>query len=218
VHKASAGKQRVVLDADFRAAPPACCTNDSETVPPEPGAKFAQTLPYASPEWRRTYNALRNATEGMNGFLKVTVHEGLGQSDRRRVHGVAAQSVLVAFQIMAGNVRKIRSFEERRAAEAGTLRHLPRRRRRTTRSLEEWHPDVRGQAPVDDSLLQTWLDSPPAVPQSDDHGPDAPGHGSPDLLGRLIHRIALGSGYGSPEVRGSSGPDGSLPGFVDANR
>ena len=86
----------------------------------------------------------------MNGFLKDTVNEGLGESYRCRVHGVAAQSVLVAFQIMAANVRKMRSFEETRAMEAGTVRHLPRGRRRTTRSLEHCRPDMRGQTPVDD--------------------------------------------------------------------
>ena len=32
----------------------------------------------------------------MNGFVKDAAHEGLGQSQRRRIRGVAAQSVLAA--------------------------------------------------------------------------------------------------------------------------
>jgi hypothetical protein len=54
---------------------------------------------------------------------------------------VAAQSVFVALLFCAANLRKIDSFLVRAAAEAaGTFRRRPRRRR--TRALDEWLPEV----------------------------------------------------------------------------
>jgi hypothetical protein len=59
---------------------------------------------------------------------------------RRRVRGVAAQSVLVAFQILAGNLRKIDNFLEAmsRTETAQTGGHRPHRRRRTTEPISKW--------------------------------------------------------------------------------
>ncbi|HVA10172.1 MAG TPA: hypothetical protein VNG12_25940 [Acidimicrobiales bacterium] len=51
----------------------------------------------------------------MNGFLKDPAHEALDDAGRRRVHGVAAQSLFTALLALAANVRKIRSFLEQRA-------------------------------------------------------------------------------------------------------
>jgi hypothetical protein len=60
---------------------------------------------------------------------------------RRRIRGVAAQSVLVALLLCAANLRKIDRFLVQAAAEAaGTTPRL--RRRRRTRALEEWLPEV----------------------------------------------------------------------------
>ncbi|HTZ07679.1 MAG TPA: hypothetical protein VMB72_01325 [Acidimicrobiales bacterium] len=136
--RAPAGSQRIVLDDEIAEHPPACCTQETVTVHPEAGAKFAQDLPYQSPAWHATYHRLRNATEGMNGFLKDPAHEALGDAGRRRVHGVAAQSFFTALLILAANVRKIRTFLEQRAIAAGKVRRLPSRRR--TRRLSEWLP------------------------------------------------------------------------------
>ncbi|HUI04890.1 MAG TPA: hypothetical protein VLZ77_15225, partial [Acidimicrobiales bacterium] len=78
-------------------------------------------------------------TEGANGFLKDPAHEALDDAGRRRVHGVAAQSVFVALLILAANIRKIRSFMERLATAAGKLRPM-RPRRRRGRALSDFVP------------------------------------------------------------------------------
>jgi hypothetical protein len=140
IHRAAAGSARIVLPAEAEGLGPECCVQETVTVAPEAGAKFAQDLPYASAEWQRTYNALRNATEGANGFLKDPAHEALDDRGRRRLHGVAKESILVAFLILAANVRRIRSFLEKAAIVDGKLRRHSRRRR--SRSIMQWHPEV----------------------------------------------------------------------------
>jgi len=136
------GKLRIPVRSDVRADPPPACTQGSLTVPPEAGAKFSQELLFGSPEWHAFYAILRNSVEGFNGFVKDGAREALGDAQRRRVRGVAAQSILVAFLLFGANLRKIGAFlRERAAIEAGTLstiRGLPRRRR--TKALDEWRP------------------------------------------------------------------------------
>ena len=117
--------------------PPKVCTQQSVTLPPEEGAKYAQDLPHASPEWHAIY-ATRNSVEGMNGFIKDGAREAVDDPERRRIRGVAAQSVLVAFQLFAANIRKIDKFLSRRGAGSTKVRKLPSRRR--TRSLATWAP------------------------------------------------------------------------------
>ena len=140
IRRAPAGSAHIVLPAESHGLRPECCAQETVTVAPEGGAKFAQDLPYASAEWQRTYNRLRNATEGANGFLKDPAHEALDNRGRRRLHGVAKESVLVAFLILAANVRRIRSFLEKAGIDEGKLRRLPRRRR--SRSIMQWHPET----------------------------------------------------------------------------
>src|SRR5664280_2758331 len=109
--------------------PPPICTQQSVTVPPEAGAKFAQPLLYGSDEWQAAYATLRSTNEGMNGFLKDGAREALGDPQRRRIRGVAAQSVFVALLLCAANLRKIDRFLIQAAAEAaGTVRRRPRLR------------------------------------------------------------------------------------------
>ena len=43
------------------------------------------------------YATLRNSNEGMNGFIKDGAREAIDDPERRRIRGVAAQSVLVVF-------------------------------------------------------------------------------------------------------------------------
>jgi hypothetical protein len=62
--------------------------------------------------------------------VKDGAREALDDPERRRVRGVAAQSVFVALLPAAPNLRKIATFvQEQAAIEAGTLRRFPRRRR-----------------------------------------------------------------------------------------
>src|SRR5439155_11168720 len=97
-------KTRIPVTDELRANPPQICRQQSATFPPEAGAKFLQPLLHGSDEWARTYGALRNASEGMNGDIKDGAHAALNDPRRRRVRGVAAQSVFVALALVATNL------------------------------------------------------------------------------------------------------------------
>ena len=71
--------------------------------------------------------------------MKDPAHEALDEPGRRRIHGVAAQSVLTAMLLMAANVRKIRTFLATKMFGSTTTSPRPRRRRRTN-SIELWRP------------------------------------------------------------------------------
>jgi len=94
---------------------------------------------YGSAEWQTAYNSLRNTNEGMNGYIKDPAHEALDDPGRRRIHGRAAQSVLVALLVVAANVRKIRAFQF--VARVGKPDKGTRPRRRATGSIKAWRPE-----------------------------------------------------------------------------
>jgi hypothetical protein len=119
---------------------PKVCTQQSVTVPPGAGAKYVQELPHESPEWHAMYATLRNSNEGMNGFIKDGAREAVDDPERRRIRGVAAQSVPVAFQLFAANMRKIDEFLAKKETEGQKVRKLPSRR--LTKSLTTWAPQV----------------------------------------------------------------------------
>ena len=96
VRPSTQGRLRIPVTAAVADHPPKICTQQSVTVPPEAGAKFAQPLLYGSEEWQAAYATLRSTNEGMNGFMKDGAREALGDPHRRRIRGVAAQSVFVA--------------------------------------------------------------------------------------------------------------------------
>ena len=127
---------RIASKPDVAANPPKACRQKSVMVAPELGAKFRQSLLYGSKEWHDRYATLRNSIEGMNGFLKDGAHGALADPLRRRIRGMAAQSVLVAFVVMAANIRKIDGFLKRKPV-SGDRR---RQRRRRTRGLQEFRP------------------------------------------------------------------------------
>jgi hypothetical protein len=135
------GRLRVNVRPEVEQHPPSICSQQSLTLPPEAGAKFAQDPLYGSEEWHATYSTLRNSIEGFNGYVKDGAREALDDSERRRVRGVAAERVFVALLLAAANLRKIATFiQEQAAIEAGTLRRLPRRR--ITKALGEWLPEA----------------------------------------------------------------------------
>jgi hypothetical protein len=86
------------------------------------------------------YATLRNSNEGMNGFIKDGAREAIDDPERRRIRGVAAQSVLVVFQLMAANLRKIAEFLAKKEIEAKKVRKLPSRR--LTMPLDSWDPQT----------------------------------------------------------------------------
>ena len=88
------------------------CRQSAITIAPDVGARFAQSLAFGSESWARHYATLRNTIEGWNGFAKDPAHEALAQPARRRVRGIAAQGILVAFLYVAANLRKIDTYEK----------------------------------------------------------------------------------------------------------
>jgi hypothetical protein len=87
--------------------PPKLCCKSSVTIAPDVGARFYQHLAFGSELWARTYATYRNTIEGLNGFMKDSAHEALQCPARRRVRGIAAQSLFCGLLAMAANVRRI---------------------------------------------------------------------------------------------------------------
>lgn len=115
--------------------PPKICDQTAITIAPDIGVRHRQALPFASEQWARRYATLRNTIEGLNGFLKDPAHEALAQPARRRVRGIAAQSIFSALLLMAANLRKIRAFRQL-VADDRTTQVAERAKRRRTRLLD----------------------------------------------------------------------------------
>ncbi len=118
--------------------PPRLCRQTAITIAPDIGARYRQDLPYASPAWRARYATLRNTTEGLNGYAKDPAHEALAAPARRRVRGIAAQSIFTALLLMTANIRKIRAW---RALTPRDKTRITRRARRRRTSLRDYLPD-----------------------------------------------------------------------------
>jgi len=118
--------------------PPKICTQAAITIAPDIGARYRQDLPYGSPAWHKTYATLRNTIKGLNGYAKDPAHQALAQPARRRVRGIAAQSIFTALLLIAANIRKIRAW---RALTASDQTRITRRARRRRTSLRDYHPD-----------------------------------------------------------------------------
>jgi hypothetical protein len=118
--------------------PPKICRQTAITIPPDAGARYRQDLPYGSPAWHSRYAALRNTIEGLNGYAKDPAHQALGQPGRRRVRGIAAQSVFTALLLTAANIRKIRAWRELTSDDKAAIARRARRRRT---SLRDYLPD-----------------------------------------------------------------------------
>ncbi|WP_146087491.1 hypothetical protein [Thermomonospora echinospora] len=119
-------------------APPKICTQTSVTFAPEYGAKHWQAHPYGSAVWQKIYGRLRNATEGINGYAKNDARESIERSQGRRVRGIAAQALLLAFQLAHVNIRKINAWRDTMPGPDGHPRR--RARRRTSKPLGTWTP------------------------------------------------------------------------------
>jgi hypothetical protein len=118
--------------------PPRLCRQTAITIAPGIGARYRQDLPYAGPAWHARYATLRNTIEGFNGYVKDTAHEALAQPARRRVRGIAAQSIFTALLLIAANIRKIRAW---RALTPDGKDTITRRARRRRSSLRDYLPD-----------------------------------------------------------------------------
>jgi len=122
------GRPRVL---EAPAEPPKVCTQTAVTVAPDVGVRHRQDLAFGSEEWARAYATLRNTIEGQNGYLKDPAHEALAAPARRRVRGIAAQSLFCGVLLLAGNLRRLNAHREMVKAE-GAPRSAERARRRRT--------------------------------------------------------------------------------------
>ena len=120
------------------ASPPKLCSQTAVTIAPDVGARFRQELAFGSEEWARTYAAYRNTIEGLNGFMKDTAHEALAAPDRRRVRGIAAQSLFCGILAMAANIRKIAAH--RALVADGLAPMVAERARRRRMSITDYRP------------------------------------------------------------------------------
>jgi hypothetical protein len=118
--------------------PPQVCRQTAITIAPGTGARYRQDLPYGSPAWHQRYATLRNTIEGLNGYAKDTAHQALAQPGRRRVRGIAAQSLFTALLLTAANIRKIRTW---RTLTPRDKTSITRRARRRRTSLRNYLPD-----------------------------------------------------------------------------
>jgi hypothetical protein len=118
--------------------PPRICHQAAITIAPDIGARYRQDLPYGSPAWHQCYATLRNTIEGLNGYAKDPAHQALAQPGRRRIRGIAAQSLLTALLLIAANIRKIRAW---RALTASAPAATAQRARRRRASLRDYLPD-----------------------------------------------------------------------------
>ncbi len=119
--------------------PDRICTKRSVTIPPQAGASQWQATQYGGDEWQRVYFRLRNAIEGINGFGKDPLHERMEAAGTRRVRGIAAQTVLLAFQLAHVNRRKLASWADAVALHGNRPRRHPTRRRKTL-PIGSWAP------------------------------------------------------------------------------
>ena len=129
------GRPKVLQPPD---EPTKICRQTSITIRPDVGARYRQDLPYATPAWHARYATLRNTIEGLNGYAKDPARQALAQPGRRRVRGIAAQSIFTALLLMAASIRKIRAW---RAHTASDQAGITRRARRRRTSLRDYLPD-----------------------------------------------------------------------------
>lgn len=143
------GKTRIHVTDALRANPPKICEQQTVNFPPDAGAKLWQPLQFGSPEWADTYYRLRNTIEGINGTAKDGSHSALDDPERRRVRGVAAQTIFTALLLFATNLQKIASFVAHAVVDSDGVTRRPRKSRRTSKKIQTWTPAIvgRGGAP-----------------------------------------------------------------------
>ena len=114
--------------------PPACCTQQTITVPPDIAAKTRQKHDYPSPQWRRSYRR-RTAAERVNATIKDTATTSIARG-WCRLMGLAPLTLWLACLLAVRNQRILDAYNTRqqdntRRAAAG-LPPRTRKRRRTT--------------------------------------------------------------------------------------
>jgi len=117
--------------------PPACCTQQTITVPPDVAAKTRQKHDYPSPQWRRSYQR-RTAAERVNATIKDTATTSIARG-WCRLTGLTPITLWIACLLAVRNQRILTAYDARqddnaRRAAAGLP---PRTRKRRRTSLAE---------------------------------------------------------------------------------
>ncbi|MFE5602556.1 hypothetical protein ACFQ8O_25605 [Streptomyces coelicoflavus] len=131
----------------------------STTVPPEAGANLWQPLQYGSEAWQRVYFRLRNSVEGINGYARDPLYERLEDAGTRRIRGIAAQTLLLAFQLAHANRRKLTAWADSIALHIDPPPPPPHSppQDQATGNLDSQgvrHPDLRPSSQATSSLRQ----------------------------------------------------------------
>jgi hypothetical protein len=117
-------------------------------------ARYRQDLVFGTREHTNTYNALRQAQEGLHGFVKDDAKEALAAPGKRRIRGLAAQSLFAAVLLAAAAVRKVRVFLRNALTDPDTGdRYVLRRTRKGEHATTHLPPGTKGTrgSPDDES-------------------------------------------------------------------
>jgi hypothetical protein len=137
------GRPKVLQPPD---QPPRICRQTAITIPPGTGARYRQDLPYGTPAWHAHYAHLAQYHRRPQRAHQRHRPRGPRRPPRRRrVRGIAAQSIFTAPLLMAANlllmaasIRKIRAW---RALTASGNPATAQRARRRRASLRDYLPD-----------------------------------------------------------------------------
>jgi hypothetical protein len=114
--------------------PPACCTQQTVTVPPEVNAKTRQKHDYPSREWRRSYRRRTSAERGFS-TIKDTATTSIARG-WCRLTGLTPIALWLACLLVVRNQRILASYDARQADDArraaAGLPPRTRKRRRTS--------------------------------------------------------------------------------------
>ena len=107
-------------------------------------ARYAQDLVFGTDEHTDTYNALRQSQEGLHGFAKDEAYEALGSPGKRRIRGLAAQSLCAAFLLAAAGIRKVRIFLRNAIEDANGDLYVVRKKRKGEHATSHLPPGSKG--------------------------------------------------------------------------
>jgi hypothetical protein len=113
--------------------PPACCAQQTITVPPSVAAKTRQKHDYPSAQWRRSYRR-RTSAERVNATTKDTASNNIARG-WCRLTGLTPLTLWLACLLAVRNQRILHAFDARQAGNARrAAAGIPptRRKRRTT--------------------------------------------------------------------------------------
>ena len=114
--------------------PPACCTQQTITVPPDVAAKTRQKHDYPSADWRRSYTR-RTSAERANSTIKDTATNNIARGWCRLL-GLTPLTLWLTCALVVRNQRILTAWDTRQAGNqrraAAGLPPRTRKRRRTT--------------------------------------------------------------------------------------